>query len=285
MGRRMRDGLRKWVADRAVAVESLLAGSPSPDLAPLAAVLPGVRVVGLGEPSHGSRDVHLLKARLSAYLVEEHGLTQVAFEASTAAWAAVDDSVAHGGSRGRAAVRRPFAAWAQNGHTSCTTYGGGAVESTGVHLRRTCGDTYLALSVLAGRGEFRAHRISLLGRVGPEPVVVRTAAPASRALEHLMEEALPFPQLLVLRGSQPPPRAAAALAQRWPVRESGAVVGRLGASLEHSAYIPAADIDALVYLPRSRPTRPLRVVGHEAQRRRTVRVSGRAARPGRQGAG
>ena len=50
------------------------------DLAPLAAVLSGVRVVQLGEQSHGDGAAFFAKARLIRYLHRELGFTVLAFE-------------------------------------------------------------------------------------------------------------------------------------------------------------------------------------------------------------
>ncbi|RZK34782.1 MAG: hypothetical protein EOO61_13005, partial [Hymenobacter sp.] len=57
---------------------------PSPDFAdlqPLAPLVAGATVVGLGEATHGSREFFLLKHRLVEYLVTQQGFTTFAIEA------------------------------------------------------------------------------------------------------------------------------------------------------------------------------------------------------------
>ncbi|WP_338495024.1 erythromycin esterase family protein [Streptomyces sp. SJL17-4] len=60
------------------------------------AALDGVRVVGLGESTHGTREFFRLKHRLFAYLVVEHGFRTFAMEASASAGTAVDAYVRDG---------------------------------------------------------------------------------------------------------------------------------------------------------------------------------------------
>ncbi|GAA0929838.1 erythromycin esterase family protein [Nonomuraea longicatena] len=86
----MTDEVVAWLAERAVPLRDLTPGRGTADLAPFGAALDGVRVAGLGEATHGSREFFLLKHRLLEYLVEELGFTVVAMEASEAAAMAID---------------------------------------------------------------------------------------------------------------------------------------------------------------------------------------------------
>ena len=83
-GRRPED-LAGWLAGRAGRLDTLEPGAPVADLEPLRLALDGVRVVGLGEATHGTREFFLLKHRLLRFLVEELGYTVLAMEASVAA--------------------------------------------------------------------------------------------------------------------------------------------------------------------------------------------------------
>ncbi|UBU18103.1 erythromycin esterase family protein [Nonomuraea gerenzanensis] len=83
----MPDEVTGWLAARAV---------PLTGLAPLRAAFQGVRVVGLGEATHGSAEFFLARWRLTEFLIEELGFTILAIEASAAAAHAVDDYTAGG---------------------------------------------------------------------------------------------------------------------------------------------------------------------------------------------
>ncbi|WP_206504156.1 erythromycin esterase family protein [Streptomyces chrestomyceticus] len=92
----MSDEVTGWLAERAVPLRGLVAGVPSDDLQPLKGVLSGVRVVGLGESTHGTREFFQLKHRLLEFLVTELGFSVLAMEASASAAPAVDAYVRHG---------------------------------------------------------------------------------------------------------------------------------------------------------------------------------------------
>ncbi|SEL87282.1 erythromycin esterase family protein [Nonomuraea pusilla] len=92
----MTDDVTRWLSERAVPLPTLEPGSGTADLEPLRGVLGGVRVVGLGEATHGTREFFLLKHRLLEFLVEELGFTTLAFEVSASAARAVDAYVRGG---------------------------------------------------------------------------------------------------------------------------------------------------------------------------------------------
>ncbi len=93
-----------WPARAAVPLDSLAADAPTTDLQPLHHVLGGVRIVGLGEATHGTREFFRLKHRPLAFLVRESGCTALAMEASESAAPAVDAYVRHGIGSAPAAV-------------------------------------------------------------------------------------------------------------------------------------------------------------------------------------
>ncbi|MEU7045369.1 erythromycin esterase family protein [Streptomyces varsoviensis] len=92
----MSEDVTAWLAANAVHLDSLTAGSPSADLMPLKRTLAGVRAVGLGEATHGTREFFQLKHRLLEFLVTEMGFSVLAMEASASAALAVDAYVTHG---------------------------------------------------------------------------------------------------------------------------------------------------------------------------------------------
>jgi erythromycin esterase len=74
-----------WLTRNALPLSSLSAGAPTTDLQPLKSVLGGVRIVGLGEATHGTREFFQLKHRLLEFLVTEMGFSALAMEASASA--------------------------------------------------------------------------------------------------------------------------------------------------------------------------------------------------------
>lgn len=87
--------VRNWLSEHAWPLAGVVAGAPVDDLRPLGKALDGVRVVGLGEATHGTREFFQLKHRLFEYLVTELGFSVLAMEASESAAPAVDAYVRH----------------------------------------------------------------------------------------------------------------------------------------------------------------------------------------------
>lgn len=77
--------IQQWLSGTACPLASLVAGSDTTDLQPLGKALDGVRVVGLGEATHGTREFFTLKHRLFEYLVTSLGYSVLAMEASESA--------------------------------------------------------------------------------------------------------------------------------------------------------------------------------------------------------
>ncbi len=71
---------RRWLEENAVAVETLDLEAQHADLAPLKALLKDVRIVQLGENTHGDGACFDAKARLVRFLHEECGFEVLAFE-------------------------------------------------------------------------------------------------------------------------------------------------------------------------------------------------------------
>lgn len=92
----MSDELTRWLAGTALPLSGLTAGVSTADLQPLKSILGGVRIVGLGEATHGTSEFFRLKHRLLEFLVEEMGFSVLAMEASESAGPAVDAYVRQG---------------------------------------------------------------------------------------------------------------------------------------------------------------------------------------------
>jgi erythromycin esterase len=73
---------REYVATHAHAIHSLTNSEDFSDLLPLADAIGDARIVRLGESSHGSGTMSLLKTRLIRFLHEQRGFNVIAFESS-----------------------------------------------------------------------------------------------------------------------------------------------------------------------------------------------------------
>ncbi|HEX4816828.1 MAG TPA: erythromycin esterase family protein [Nonomuraea sp.] len=89
----MSDEVTEWLAGRAIPLDP---GAEPVGLGPLRVVLDGVKVVGLGEATHGSAEFFELRWRVTEFLIRELGFTTLAVEASAAAARAVDAYVRDG---------------------------------------------------------------------------------------------------------------------------------------------------------------------------------------------
>lgn len=101
-----------WLRQRAIPLRHVEAGNGFADLEPLRRVLEGVRVVGLGEATHGTREFFQLKHRLLEFLVAEMGFQALALEASFAACQPIDEFIRHGrGDRATVLTGNGYVAW------------------------------------------------------------------------------------------------------------------------------------------------------------------------------
>jgi len=101
-----------WMKQTAIPLATVEAGHGFADLAPLTPVLAGVRVVGLGESTHGTREFFQLKHRMFEYLVSELGFTVFTIEANFTEAFAVDHYVLTGeGDPARALAGLHFWTW------------------------------------------------------------------------------------------------------------------------------------------------------------------------------
>ena len=90
------EALVSRLGSQAIALKSVTAGSGFDDLMPLKEILRDVRVVGLGEATHGTREFFQARHRLLEFLVKEMGFTVLAVEGSYAAFVKINDYVLHG---------------------------------------------------------------------------------------------------------------------------------------------------------------------------------------------
>lgn len=74
------DHVTEWIAENAIPIKTVEAGNGFEDLKPIGDMVENVRIVSLGEPTHGNREVFQLKHRLLEYLVTEKGFNIFALE-------------------------------------------------------------------------------------------------------------------------------------------------------------------------------------------------------------
>lgn len=69
-----------WIADHAIPIKTVEAGNGFEDLQPLKEIVDDARIVSLGEPTHGNREVFQIKHRLIEYFVQEMGFNNFILE-------------------------------------------------------------------------------------------------------------------------------------------------------------------------------------------------------------
>lgn len=94
-----------WVRRNAIVFDTVEAGHGFDDLRALKPLIGNARIVALGEPTHGSREVFQMKHRLLEYLVEELGFTVFSIEANLPEAFAVGRYVVDGDGDPRALIR------------------------------------------------------------------------------------------------------------------------------------------------------------------------------------
>ena len=107
------DAVVTSVRRASIPLKTVVAGNGFDDMGLIAKSLRGVEVVGMGEPTHGSREVFQMKHRMFEYLVEHLGFTVFALESSMPDTIAMDRYVLHGeGTAMDAANGQGFWTWA-----------------------------------------------------------------------------------------------------------------------------------------------------------------------------
>ena len=101
-----------WIRETAIPLRTVDAGNGFADLAPLKSVLADVRIVGLGESSHGTSEFQRVKHRLFEFLVKEMGYTVFTMDASYSDAQPMNDYILHGkGNRSDVLSKLGYVAW------------------------------------------------------------------------------------------------------------------------------------------------------------------------------
>ncbi|MFI7465725.1 erythromycin esterase family protein [Nonomuraea sp. NPDC049646] len=96
VGGRVDDGVVASLERHAKALRSTRPGGQADDLRALSAMVKGATIVGVGEATHGSKELFTLRHRLFRHLVETRGFTTLALEATWSAGARLDEYVRTG---------------------------------------------------------------------------------------------------------------------------------------------------------------------------------------------
>lgn len=106
----------QWLSKNAITLKSLEPGYSFEDLKPLKKILKNIRIVGLGEATHGTREFFQFKHRMLEFLVKEMGFTVLALEDPYPASFRINDYILHGkgDSAEEALIRKGFVMWNTN---------------------------------------------------------------------------------------------------------------------------------------------------------------------------
>lgn len=85
-----------WLKQNAVPIKTIEAGNDFKDLQPLKKTLKDVKIVALGESTHGTSELFKMKHRLIAFLAKEMGFTQFAMEAPFASSVPINENILYG---------------------------------------------------------------------------------------------------------------------------------------------------------------------------------------------
>jgi erythromycin esterase len=101
-----------WLQQNAIPIRHVEAGNGFADLQPLKQILKDVKIVGLGEATHGTREFFQIKHRLLEFLVTELDFNAFALEASYAACQPINDYILYGkGDRATALTGQGYVVW------------------------------------------------------------------------------------------------------------------------------------------------------------------------------
>ena len=98
--------IKKWLMTNAISLSDVRPGGGFSDLQPLKKVFRGVRVIGLGEATHGTHEFFVVKHRLLEFLVKELNVRTLAIETGVDATSDINDYVLGRSSDGAGALSR-----------------------------------------------------------------------------------------------------------------------------------------------------------------------------------
>jgi erythromycin esterase len=99
-----KDSVISWIKNESISLQSVKAETGLKDLSYLKPILKDVQIVGLGETSHGSKEIFQMKHRMLEFLVKEMGFIIFAIEASNIGCRPINDYVLYGKGTSREAL-------------------------------------------------------------------------------------------------------------------------------------------------------------------------------------
>src|SRR5215218_1657068 len=101
-----------WLKQQAVPIKYIMAGNGFSDLQPLKKTWKDVRVIGLGEATHGTREFFQIRHRLLEFLVTELNFTDFILESSYAACQPINTYILTGkGDRATVLTGQGYTPW------------------------------------------------------------------------------------------------------------------------------------------------------------------------------
>ncbi|MBQ4818852.1 erythromycin esterase family protein [Aquimarina sp. MMG016] len=98
------DSVITWIKKKSIPLNSVRAETGFSDLEHLKPILQNVRIVGMGETSHGTKEIFQMKHRMLEFLVKEMGFTLFGIEASHIGCQPINDYVLYGKGSSREAL-------------------------------------------------------------------------------------------------------------------------------------------------------------------------------------
>lgn len=90
---KQKDTVISWIQKESITLNTVKAETGFDDLEHLKPILKGIRVVGMGETSHGTREIFQMKHRMLEFLVKELGFTLFGIEASHVGCRSINDYI------------------------------------------------------------------------------------------------------------------------------------------------------------------------------------------------
>ncbi|KZS39566.1 hypothetical protein AWE51_07890 [Aquimarina aggregata] len=101
---KQKDSVVSWIQKKSITINSVIAETGFEDLNHLKPILKDIQVVGMGETSHGTKEIFQMKHRMLEFLVKEMGFTLFGIEASHVGCRPINDYVLHGKGNSRDAL-------------------------------------------------------------------------------------------------------------------------------------------------------------------------------------
>lgn len=183
------DDVIAYIGKHAIPLTSVEAGKGFDDVAPVGKLVGKARIVALGEPTHGSREVFQMKHRMLEYLVVKHGFTVFAIEANQPECRAINDYVLHGKGNAKDALAGIYF-WTWNTEEvlamiewmrawNADPSHANKVQFTGFDMQ-VAKVAFANVEAVAGKDAMKP--VALLALANPEPEVKKLDEPARKAL-------------------------------------------------------------------------------------------------------